>query len=474
MSRGMSKSDPPSTPPPIPTAPFVQPALIAAPIPAQQLTYSNAAGPGRPGIVIAIAVIALIVAVASGLTNLGFALYSAGNFLMSSRWSAIAAATSASSASTAGPTTLGANSGLQTSEVGVATNTMQSIGNLDGARVRELSKMMRSHGREIFGIDEDTDVTDAGIRTWIRQSGTAPIGNGSAFFVTDAGRVDVYPDRVTFNSTDGSRTITTSVLKNSEETSNAKGTNIGVTSVQTSAGTVAATTQAADATLTPAQVQQVMNAIKKAATTPLNPAQLATVQSQISATNQQLVTPGTGAPVTMVSPAGNSVTIQFDSGMVTIGPKGELSSMTSFKSTFAAASAAGFSLNTTPIILSIAESLASVALAIFLLIVGILVFRSSFHSPRLLRIYAWIKIPLALLGALAFCWMNYDHAVAMMKAFASSTPYAVGPVSLNEYIAWGCVLAIIGLAFPLGLLIVLRGLRDYFDPRVQAEMERHR
>jgi hypothetical protein len=172
----------------------------------------------------------------------------------------------------------------------------------------------------------------------------------------------------------------------------------------------------------------------------------------------------------------NSVTIQFDSGMVTIGPKGELSSMNSFKSTLAAASAAGFSVNTTPIILSIAESLASIALSIYLLIVGILVFRSSFHSPRLLRIYAWMKIPLALLGGLAFAWMNYDHAVAMMKAFANSMPFAVRPVSLKEYIVWGGGLAIVGLAFPIGLLIVLRGkkLRDYFDPKVQAELERTR
>jgi hypothetical protein len=107
------------------------------------------------------------------------------------------------------------------------------------------------------------------------------------------------------------------------------------------------------------------------------------------------------------------------------------------------------------------EAFLSVVWAIYLLIVGILVMRSSFKSPRLLRIYAWVKIPLAMMAGAALGWMIYGFATAV-----KNTPGGVSTTSGFFMIAvWIAILIALGLAFPISVLIVLRArsVREFFN-----------
>ena len=414
---------------PAPPAPFASP----APVPVQALTYSQASGTRKPGIIIALAVVAVIVACLSGIANLVFAGYGLVQYQMARAYSMMGATPAAT------VTPLKADMTLNMSDATAAANAVQSVVNLDGARVRELTKLLRQHGKDVFPTDDiDGPLTAAATKELIHEHGDAPSAVAGAYFVTDEGRVDVFPDHAVFTATDGNRKIETSVSKN--------------TDTDTGAVTV-------DNTLTAAQVRRVMNAVKKAANPPLNAAQLAAVQTQVSAANQQLVNPANASPVTSVSPMGspaNSVMIQFDSGMLWLGPKGEITSMNAYASSATSfATSTSFTpptINRSAVTLMLLEAAGSGALAVYLLIVAMFLFRSSFASPRMVRFYVGLKIPLAILAGVAVLMVNLPNATSAGEA--------------SQLWLWTSVLVAVGLAFPVACLLVLRTrtFREFFRP----------
>jgi hypothetical protein len=392
--------------------------------------------------VVAVGVLALVVACLSGLANLMF-----GGFAMVSYGISRSYSTMATTPAVATPAAV-VTTGMSMTDATVAVNSVQALLNLDGARVRELTKMMRLHGKDVFSFEEDEPVGAAGISEKILRHGAAPSDDEPAYFATGEGRVDVFADHTVFTSADGGRKIETSAAKNSDTDSAKQGPTSGPA------------TQPGDA-LTAARVRKVMNAVKKAAQQPINNAQLSTIEAQISSPNQQLVNPAGASPVTTVTaysigPQGNSVTVQFDYGSVTVGPNGELTGMYSYKmSVTGAATTAVYAPPTQKLgamLLMMAEAAASTGLAIYLLVVGILVFRSSFNSPRLLRIYAWVKIPLAVTAAVALVLVNYASAGS----------------DRAQVVLWAVALGAAGMAFPIGLLVALRSrtLKEFFGEPV--------
>jgi len=97
-----------------------------------------------------------------------------------------------------------------------------------------------------------------------------------------------------------------------------------------------------------------------------------------------------------------------------------------------------------------------VALAIYLLVIGILVFRGSPNGARQHMAYAWLKIGQCLLGGAAALWL--------WAGFMTSAGGGAG--ALSAVLGIFVVLpALVGLAYPIGLLIALRSasVRAYYE-----------
>ena len=119
--------------------------------------------------------------------------------------------------------------------------------------------------------------------------------------------------------------------------------------------------------------------------------------------------------------------------------------------------------------LSLIDAFGSEALAIFLLIIGIGVTRGWRGARRYHLIYAALKIPLVIFGALAWWWLM----TSFVRGISSSMPpnpqsaQAMQGMSAGMGVfsfGWG----VIALIYPISLLIVLRArtVREYFQSAV--------
>lgn len=201
-------------------------------------------------------------------------------------------------------------------------------------------------------------------------------------------------------------------------------------------------------TLTEDQIVQVLNSAVRMSPAQFTDQQMGALRAELSKPNQQLVRP-TNPTASFVNNMGGqtSASVGFDNGNVLIvDPDGHvtLSRPTPMKS--------GISESTTWVIMG--EAAGSLALAVYLLVLGILVFRSSRSAPGLLGAYAVLKIPLALLAG---------AALAMLGSELASIGRGGGALS-NVFMISAMIIAILGCAFPIALLIALhtRTVKDYF------------
>jgi hypothetical protein len=448
----MSSFDPTSVPPAIPT-------------PVQALPYSIPVQYGRPGIVTAIGVMCIVVACLSGITSFVSGVESFAFYMMNKVSTMVARSAAVRSANAAAGQTASLSGSLSPGDVGIAVNSLKVMLSLDGPHVRELDHLLRLHGREIFGGDDDIRLTAASVTDDV--SATQPqVANSPARFTTPQGTVVIYADRTSFTSTDGSVTIATSALHRSDrKTSTSSGSSVTTTNYAFHVSNGAATSS----TLSPAEVKTVVAAVKSFNGT-LSKGQLASLQKELAAPNQMLVTPlafnpritaaGPGTtPVLSVTvqPGGNAV-IMFDTGnQLVLGTTGQVISSGPVFPTF--------NISLPLVVTLMAEAVASIALAIYLLVVGIQVFRASFRGRRPLMIYAWLKIPLALVagGGLALLGYQFANGFASMPGL-SDTSGSAGSMQAT-FTVWGCVIAFLGVAFPIGLLIALRSrtVKDYYN-----------
>jgi len=446
----MSSFDPTSIPPPVPT-------------PVQALPYSIPVRYGRPGIVTAIGVMCIVVACLSGISSFVTGVESFGFYMMSKMSTMVARSAAIRSANAAAGQTASLPGSLSPGDVGIAVNSLKVMLSLDGPHVRELDHLLRLHGREIFGGDDETRLTAASVTDDV--SATQPqVANSPARFTTPQGTVVIYADRTAFTSADGSVTIATSARRHSDQkTSSSSGTSVSTSTTSTNYSFQVSGSPAMTSTLSPAEVKTVVAAVKSI-NGMLSKGQLASLQKELAAPNQMLVNSpamtGTGAaPVlsVVVQPGGN-VAIMFDTGnQLVLGPMGQVISSGPVFPTF--------NMSLTLVVTMMAEAVASIALAIYLLVVGLQVFRASFRGRRLLMIYAWLKIPLALVagGGLALLGYQFANGFASMPGL-SGTSASAAPMHAT-FTVWGCVIAFLGVAFPIGLLIALRSrtVKDYYN-----------
>jgi hypothetical protein len=224
----------------------------------------------------------------------------------------------------------------------------------------------------------------------------------------------------------------------------------------------------AQTTLPAADVQGVIAAAQSmSAKTPLNPQQVAALQALLEEPGQTLVLPSNASAPASTYVAGVDIDekgtahVVFINVIVSISQQGKVVAQ---QPTSAIPRNIAAAISGTAIGLAIFESLASGALAVFLIVAGIVTLRQSLGGRRLHMIYVAIKIPLALIAILAGTWLAYGlnkgmNTLALLAA--SSGPEAFPGV----FWATALVLGIGGLAYPIALLFALRSraANEYYN-----------
>lgn len=426
--------------------PFEPPPPIAA------LAYSVPLRAGRPGIITAIGVLSIVVASLSALANL----YTAGSLLVFSMMASFAGSggfatpatatvqvspAPAATSPTTGPAVYVSDRGFEEVTRGQVVGELANLRFLSAARVAQLDALLAKAGRDMFPVDGDEPPPAGRVESLVLSSTTGlsadPNVPGPDTFRTAGGRFELYDDRAVYYPTHGE------IVRAAAQANAAGG-------------------------LSAAQVESVIQQAQSSAGGVLNPSQVAALRTLLAAPGQQLVSPVTiPTAVRAAQPLGDgTVLITFPNGMASIGPQGQVTSNAT-----GAGGPAPFGMpsgripiNGAAMALAGFATVASFGLAIYLLVIGILVLRESPRGRKLHLVYAMLKIPVTILGAVAGWWVTTSFFDAFMAAAGSAaTPAGMFSAGI------GMILGAIGLIYPIALLIALqsRTVKDYYNSVAQ-------
>jgi hypothetical protein len=445
-------------------------ASVVAPLPVAALPYSDYVRTGRPGILTAVGVISIVVA---GLGFIG-GLYSGLSLIMFNAMAAFApmampvpnAPPPAAAAATTMPAGVASASsvvvtarGLESNDRAMVASALGEMRFISSARAAQLDALLAEAGKDIFGIvDEGQTLNTDRVQKLVLSHTTSLSANpavpGPDTFRTESGRFELYDDRAVFYPSHGGEIVRVSTLTN------------------------------ATGGLSPDQVEQAVTQAQAASGNAMTPSQLAGLRTLLSAPSQQHVSVLTvPTAVRGAQPMGDgSVMITFPNGFAQIGPQGQIQMAThtasdgSMVTTSAGGGAftvggaggpGGGRVRANGAAMAVAgfATLASAALAAYLLVAGIFVLRDSPRGRKLHLIYAWIKIPLALACALSAWWLvnSYLEAANAQAAAAGGATWTMNPFASRLGVQ-ETVLAVLGVIYPIALLIVMqaRGVKEYY------------
>lgn len=434
---------------------------------AQSLEYPTLQYGGRPGLITAIGVMSIVVAALSIIWSLG-SVAQAGFFYMMSMISSSAAGAAAPGGSPPGSGSVLIHSTTvhvgrtpvlpRAMEAAERESTVAALARLQPllpSRKRQLEAILASAGREM-GTDQ---VTSSGTMPEMRSGEPPP-----DFFTTPSGRLELYNDRAVFFPTGGGPAVRVSAPTAGADvgTKSAPPGAAGeeTTTADEDAG-AAATGPASNSTTAPstapgalsaAEIQSIIQQAQSRSGNGLNAAQVNSLQMVLSVPGQQLVQPGAaaGSVDSAVAAAGTAAYVHFsDGGSLSLGAQGDVLSMV------AAPVMPTFSFRPMTLGLMIASAMASLGLAVYLLVCGIMTLRQSPRGRRLHFIYVGIKLPLAVVAGVASAWATHD----LMASVGGSAAPTVFPA-----VASGALPLILGIAYPIALLIALnlKATRDYY------------
>ncbi|CAN5488787.1 hypothetical protein BH10PLA1_BH10PLA1_15980 [soil metagenome] len=208
--------------------------------------------------------------------------------------------------------------------------------------------------------------------------------------------------------------------------------------------------------LTATEIKAVIARVQEhAGNTPLNPAQVAKFTSMLQKSPGTLLgTPGDmrdllgGIIAVKILPDG-SAQVDAPNATVTISSSGA-------RTLFSNGISKPFPpMKVWPLATTMIGGVISAGLSIFLLVIGVITLRNSLVAATLHRVYAWAKIVLTLVGAVAtwLIWADFTKGIASQASTASPKAQAVFS-SIATAMTVGSVL--LGLAYPVTLLLVLR------------------
>lgn len=324
------------------------------PVPVETLNYLPPRPAGRPGIITAIGVLSIVIALFSGMTSLVLG-FQAFGFYMLTKMSAMVPPTPPPATAPVGIVQDPAD-GMDPSERRMVVAVLARLHpEMSVSRREHLDALLARTGRTMFQM-RGAALTSPAIRASVSRDGRIPSARGDAdgeYFVLPSGRVEIYDEHAMFDPGFGRQRVSASAAGS-----------IGV-----------ATTQPAAAMSAP-------------------------------------------PPLPKINVSG------------------------------AIASAA------------IAESAASIGLSIFLFISGIMVLNNSPRGAKLHRVYAVVKILLAIVAGVVM-WMLWSQVFNSMMS-AAGPQFRMGALTG----AWAVVGSLVSCVYPVALLIVLRtrAVRSYYDP----------
>ena len=457
-------SDPTLPPTPPPPDPYYAPPPMHS-VPMAALAYlAPVTVAGRPGILTAVGVISIVVASFGVLGSL----YTGVTLLMFNAMASFApVAMPAPNTPGMTPTTAPANvspaassvvvteRGLESAERAAVAAGLGELRFLSTSRVEQLDALLAEAGKDIFA-GAGKPLTADRIETLVQSHATGlsadPSVPGPDTFRTESGRFELYDDRAVFYPN--------------------RGDIVRVSTLTTST-----------AGLNGAQVERVVAQAQVASGNTMNPSQLAGLRTLLSSPGQQHVSVVTlPTAIRGAQPMGDgSVMVTFPNGMAQVGPQGQIQ-MSSFTAadgtmTTTTANAGTFTVggpfgggggrvrvNGAAMALAGFATLVGTLLAVYLLVSGILVLRDSQRGRKLHLIYAWLKIPVTILGALAVWWLTTSLFESMMAQSGAAGVAASPAMSMGIGIQQA-VMAVFGLIYPVALLIVMqtRGVKDYYN-----------
>ena len=500
----MSQYPPPYNPQPWPQFPASQhaPPYWA---PGGSGQYPLPVRTARPGIVSAIGVVSIVVAslslVASVFTGFyGFWMFRLSQ--MSTQMNRGAAGTSSTSivppGMTPGQGGTGAAAapakpvvgpeGMREKDRQTVAEVLQTMEVLPPQRLRQLEWFLAQSGQQVFPTGP-TGISEEKVASAVIDSGTEPSGNPRVapplYFDTASGRLLLYDNHAVFRPSGlGGQTVRSSapvLAPDGGQTPDGP----GVIPPPASPGNpidpfasdpndpfaAPSTPPAVNANipgpggLTPGEVEQVVQAAQRAANGRLNPAQLTAIRQALDTPGQRLVTrQQVWSPVSMVQmqPDGSAV-VRLGGGFMVIDNQGFVQSNMSTLMP-------RLRIHPLSIALVVGESIASAALAIFLFVVAVLTLRDSPRGRRYHQVFAAIKIPLAVTGGVAFAWLMTGLLTSLRALNPGMGAGLPSARAIQTMTTLGIMMAVIGLLYPVVLLIVLRTrtVKDYYNPAITA------
>lgn len=402
----MSDPSVPSSPPP--------------PIPAMPLAYAYETNQ-RPGIITAIGVISIVVGslgiIGSGLSGL----YGVGIMLMAQVSNAMANAGGQMSTAT-GDDVLDTSQGLADADRAVVLAQVTKALSLTPQRAEHLDSLLAQQGERIFAF-AGQPITPEAVSSRVSKSGRHEEEERADYFVTGWGTVQVADDYAVFE-TEGSEPF----YAYAEELA---------------LGGTKTLDEAAD--LVVKEVESLAQ---------VNDAQKKGLKEFLSLPTQGLIEDfqDPASDVISASDSGNgSLLISFLNGHVILDAQGKVTS--SAVSNVTTAPIRVFNVSNGSVALVLLEAVASLGLAIYLLVIGIMTLRQSLRARMLHLVYAWVKIPISVLFAVGWAWLIYglfDSGGGGGKDFA---------------ITFLCSFAAVSCIYPLALLFLMnrKSVKDYYE-----------
>jgi hypothetical protein len=336
-------------------------------------------------------------------------------------------------------------------------DTFSTLRPLSDARRDHLDALLTQAGKNILPLTGPA-LTRAAIAANVTDAGQYPSGTskptaGADFFLLARGRIELSDHHAVFHPTGVGQSIRASAAAEpADEPEDVDATAQPATPPAESSSR-----------LTDAQLRQILTAIESKTGAKLTPTQSTTLRTHLKAPGQTYFIPPTGpgalpvtAQVTSATLNNGTLTFTTPTGYMSLSQNGTLAGSATFN--FTTTPAANFAAVRAPLLLTMVLSFLSLGLAVLLLIAGVFVLRNSPHGRKLHLIFAYAKIPLALLTLATWVSLTSGFS-ALSRGPAAATP--TWAFSLLYVIP-----TLLAMIYPVALLIVFhtRTVRDYYSP----------
>jgi hypothetical protein len=320
----------------------------------------------------------------------------------------------------------------------IVINALGTIQPLSPNRKRALDDLLKQGGRNIVHLSGRA-LTSASIAANVAQAKQLPsptTAPGPDVFMLGDGRLEVYDDHAAFFPAGGRDPIRASPVAPA---------------------------------IPPEHVQAVVRRVQQLSAAPLNQAQLAALSAELSTPGQQSITlaatpSATANQVRYAMVQNGTALIGFAGSGITLDLGGKITAWSARLPPIGIARTRTFHVNALLAGLAMADAAASIALAVYLLICGILVFRNSFKADLHHRIFAIAKIPLAIFSAVVWASLWASFLISIQTARGSTTLTPPQRTAVRMVTAAGIAIGISGAIYPLALLLArrTRTVRDYY------------